>query len=362
MKYRLLLSGILAALLTISCPRAQAGPFRGLWVNAWEDGIKTPEQVDRLVATAREGGITALLVQVHKRADAYYQSDLVPRATDIAEGFDPLADILEKAHAAGIEVHAWVVALLAHSAVPGMKPAPNALVTLHPDWITFSSAGRRMGNGQAEGLYLDPGLPEVQDHVVAVAREIVERYPVDGINLDYIRYPGVRFGYHPKAVWRFKRETGKSILRHREAWAQWRRDQVSRLVSRIREAVKSVRPEVQVSADVWADIAQARNNRLQDWERWLRAGWVDFVAPMNYTQSRTLFASRSARIFKRNGSRRVYMGIIEGTYTLDMADQVAQLGGEGLVFYHYGGLSQRFWEGARRRYVRDSLSQLAPGG
>lgn len=339
---------------------ASASAFRGLWVSAWESGIKTPEQVDRLVQRARDAGLTDLIVQVRKRSDAYYDSDLVPKAVDVPAEFDPLDDLLRKAHAEGIKVHAWLVMLLAHTPRRDRPPHPDSVLALNPDWVTFSAAGRRMGAGEAEGLYLDPGLPEVQRHLVAVAKDLVERYAVDGVNLDYIRYPSRRWGYHPRAVWRYRRETGKTTTKHRQAWDQWRRDQVSEIVQRVYQAVKGARPEVQVSADVWASLSEARGNRLQDWEHWLRKGWVDFVAPMNYTADRTLFATRSAAIYKRNGTRRVHMGVIDSPHTLAMADKALSLGGSGLVFYHYAGLRQEFWDRARRRWGPPLVSDASP--
>jgi uncharacterized lipoprotein YddW (UPF0748 family) len=318
-------------------------------VNAWGEGVKSPQEVDRLVETAKVAGVNALFVQVRKRADAYYRSDLVPCARDVPAGYDPLEDLLAKAHAEGIQVHAWMVMLLAQSALSGRAIPPDSLLAQHPDWVTFSKAGRRMGPGQSEGYYLDPGVPEVRQYLASVVRDLVERYPVDGVNLDYIRYPGAKWGYHPTAVWRFHRETGKATLRAPQLWSQWRRNQVTNLVRAITAAAKLARPGVQVSADVWANVPEARENRLQDWERWLKLGALDFVLPMNYTSNLALFRRRAADLYRRNGTAKVCMGIYNVPQAVEMAREALKLGGQGIAFYHYGGFQPPFWENLKAR-------------
>ncbi|MBW3625192.1 MAG: family 10 glycosylhydrolase [Armatimonadetes bacterium] len=322
--------------------------FRGLWVTAWGQGLKSPAQVDRLVRTAKTAHLNALLVQVRKRGDAYYFSDTEPHAADVVKGFDPLAYLLEKAHAEKIQVHAWIVVYPAWSNRKAAPPADHVLAR-HPDWATYHQNGRRMTlNDGDEGIFLDPGLPEVQNYLVGVARELVTKYPVDGLHLDYIRYPGKQWGYHPVSIAQFREDTGHTPSGAPAKWDQWRRDQVTKLVARINNVVESERPKARLSAAVFPTPLESYTLRLQEWEKWARMGLVDFVAPMNYATTQSRFASRSASLLSRGGSRPVYMGVGGGNKpeaaVLQQMKLLQQKGVTGVILYHYDGNSPQFWQ------------------
>lgn len=105
---KIVLTMAVLTLLGITAALAQEGSaeFRGLYVDAFHPGFKTHEEVTQLVSAAKEANLNALLVQVRKRDDAYYNSNIEPKASDIAADYDPLADIITQAHAVGLQVHA----------------------------------------------------------------------------------------------------------------------------------------------------------------------------------------------------------------------------------------------------------------
>src|SRR4029079_15600796 len=119
----------------ISGAAADSAEIRALWVT--RASLTSPASVASLVTTAHTEGFNALLVQVRGRADAYYTSDLQPRAADLARqpaSFDPLAAVLAAAHASGIRVHAWVSLNLVSSAAE-LPASTDARVYRPPDWI-----------------------------------------------------------------------------------------------------------------------------------------------------------------------------------------------------------------------------------
>lgn len=300
-------AALVLALLLVGLPPlaagAPAGEYRALWVDAYHDGFKTPEQVDRLLADARAAGANALFVQVRRRGDAYYQSGLEPWAADpdLAPGFDPLAYLLERAHGGSprIEVHAWLAALPIWG--PGDPPPdPGHLFHRHgpgasgpDDWLQRRDDGA-LWTGDA--YYLDPGHPAAARHVAAVALDLVRRYPVDGLHLDRLRYAERgRWGYNPTSLARFLAATGRDDLPAWDdpEWAAWRRAQVTALLRRIAVGVWAVRPQVVVSAAVvaWGDppgpdrpweATEPYRQVFQDWRGWLEEGIVDLVVPMHY--------------------------------------------------------------------------------
>src|SRR5262249_28758693 len=141
-----------------------------LWV--LRTALLRPSSVDSVVARAKQVGVRGLLVQVVGRGDAYYRSEILPRAEafgrDLPPDFDPLARVVERAHAEGLEVHAWMNCMLVWSA-DGRPRDPRHVVNAHPEWIARLRDGRPMTRLHprerrrlaVEGVFLNPAHPAV---------------------------------------------------------------------------------------------------------------------------------------------------------------------------------------------------------
>lgn len=197
---------------------AAAPEFRAVWVDAFHAGIRTPQEADKLVEDAAAANFNALIVQVRRRGDSLYLHSIEPplREAPYDPRFDALAYIIEKAHARGLEVHAWVNAMpIWRDAIPPTDA--NHVYNLHgpekagaASWLTASPDGVVRF---PVGFFLDAGHPDAADHVARVCASIVRNYQVDGIHLDYIRYPetlealprGSAVGYNGVSLERFRR-------------------------------------------------------------------------------------------------------------------------------------------------------------
>ncbi|MCC7376441.1 MAG: family 10 glycosylhydrolase [Verrucomicrobiales bacterium] len=281
-----------------TCARA-AEELRGLWVDSFHPGFKSPTELNELVRAARAGGINALFVEVRKRGDAYYTSRHEPRASDIAPDFDPLESIIRQAHdpqlGRRLEVHAWVVAYNIWNQRSTKPTQADHPYRLHPDWLTRNSQGATW-NGREYAL--DPGHPGVQEHTFNVAMDLIRHYDLDGFHWDYIRYNGRDWGYNRTAVDRFNRwfrRTGNPRPDDPD-WLQFRRDQVTSLVRKVYLTALAERPSVKISAATiafapgiqerleWTTSA-AFSDVLQDWRAWLEEGILDLAVPMTYFRS-----------------------------------------------------------------------------
>ena len=169
---------LLAACLLVipTSASAQQAQFRAFWVDAFHGGIKTRTEVDALVARARSANINALVVQVRRRGDAYFLTSVDPFTEDpqVEAGFDPLQYLIDRAHAVGIQVHAWIIA----NAVWGPSVSPNPpssqthVFNLHgpsspenENWLTRSRSGAdRFGD-----YWVDPGNPAAAEYLVPVS-------------------------------------------------------------------------------------------------------------------------------------------------------------------------------------------------
>jgi len=361
-----------ALLLSILIPgaalSAEMSPreLRGLWVV--RTALVSPAQVDLVVEEARAGGFNALFVQVRGRGDAFYESRLAPRSPIIPAqqaGFDPFARLLERARASGLEVHAWVnVLLTAHF---GQPLPPGHVLQQHPDWLMLPrsvalSASRIAPAGwmrlvfqaartenDVEGYYLSPSAPGVGEHLEAVVRELVRTYPVDGLHLDFIRYPSPGYDYSPAALEAFRRLRGEGDLlgnpaRYPGAWDDYRRSAVTVLASRLAKAARAERPGLVLSAAVAADETQAVSEKYQAWPQWLSERLLDAVCPMAYTPDSKVFRQQveQARTRVQEGQR-LWAGI--GAYRLDLAGIVDRIhvareaGATGVVLFSHESLA-----------------------
>ena len=259
--------------------------YRALWVDAFHDGMKSPAQVEKLVADARRAHINALVVQVRKRGDAYFNVADEPRATDIQgpPDFDPLAYVIRLAHASNprIEVHAWLNTFFAGES--------SDVFLLHADqW------GNRASDASQTG-YLDPGVPEVQIYTHQIFMDVLRNYDVDGLHMDFVRYPGTDSGYSPESVRLYMLETGTSSAPapDNESWKAWRRARVTAFVRDLHDDIQMEKPAVKLSGALicfgggpataadWTKTS-AYQSVFQDWRAWMANHYLDFGVPMNY--------------------------------------------------------------------------------
>lgn len=325
---------------------------KGLWVVRYN--LATPQEVDQVVAAAASSGIDAIFAQVCGRAEAYYTSDLLPQAPGIAEGFDPLAYLLEAAHQEGITVHAWVNAYTAASMV-SPPTDPKHVINQHPEWVLVDNEGRSLleyhqPTTDLPAIFLDPGAQGVQEYVLSLVGELLEEYEVDGIHLDYIRYPSPEYGYSPSSRQRFQKVYGWDPLLdgtgHSELWDHWRRSQVTQTVRRVRELITKGAPETEFSAAVFFDPEKSRLKYLQDWPDWVKEELVDFLVPMTYFEEPADFAMALTKIKDQVGVEKILPGI--GAYKLiqkpeDLRQEIqtaGELGFAGMVFFEYRTMAE----------------------
>ena len=367
-----------AAILVVVCcvggsifPAMGAVPeeMRGVWVV--RHVLASPEGISRAVETARRAGLNALFVQVRGRGDAYYRSRLAPAGEgfpDAVPDFDPLDLVVREAHQAGMEVHAWVNVYLTWH--PGSRrPTSHRHVLLtHPEWFMRSADGIDMGDPDlvasdlvdrgVEGRYLSPGVPEVRAHLLDVVEEIVSQYDIDGVHLDYVRYPNRHYDYNPIGLAAFVRQyrIDPDLLGETEApgsrsldgkvarlWERWRADQVSMLVGEVHRLIIKVKPHVRLSAAVKPDLDQAYRQYGQDWIRWVNKRMVDFVVPMCYTASADTLSAQilAAQKYLKKGYLYAGIGVYKHPSSQETLAQVSasrRLGLKGVVLFSYDSL------------------------
>lgn len=278
--------------------------FRAFWVDAFHPGFKSAAEIDSLIADARTANANALLIQVRRRGDAYYLKSLEPPAEDSLYDprFDALQATIDRAHAQGIEVHAFVATMAIWQTALGPAPLnPNHVFNQHgPNqvgrdfWLCQSNTGSFVAPGGR--IYLDPGHPDAADYTVRVLMHLVQNYDLDGLHLDVVRYPeGGEWGYNPVSLARFQQRYNRTDTPAPgdADFKQWRQEQVTNLVRRIYLNILAAKPRVKLSMAAiafgagpvaesdWLNSA-AYSQVYQDWRAWLEEGIIDMAIPMNY--------------------------------------------------------------------------------
>lgn len=294
MKIRVLLGGLLLSGtvngLTIDPPKQEV---RAVWLSTvygldWPSrpisagfpiAAQQKELMDMLDKLA-DANFNTIFIQTRLRGDVIYPSSIEPFSRvfsgkcGVSPGYDPLAFVIEECHKRGMECHAWLVTypIGTESSVKSqgkhsvVKKRPKLCVKHQGEW------------------YLDPGLPETADYILSLAQEVVNRYDVDGIHFDYIRYP--------EQANRFNDKKTHTKYGKKQELSNWRRENINKTVARIYDWVKQVKPWVQVSSSPLGKYARiprvpnagwtAYESVFQDAALWMKNGKQDMLVPMMY--------------------------------------------------------------------------------
>ena len=355
---------------------------RALWFSYLDWALLDMENAERFRASVEKVldscaglGLDTLILHVRPFADALYQSDFYPWSHLLTgvqgedPGFDPLECFLEQAHRRKLRVEAWVnpYRIRLNSQLPAGELAPEHPAVLHPEWT------RKVG----EGLWFDPALPQVRQLVTEGVRELVKRYPVDGIQFDDYFYPTVSPDFDLESYARYG--AGQEL-------AAWRRENVSRLVRQVYEAVKDTNPAVEFGISPQADIEINLNQQYSDVLLWMSSpGYVDYILPQTYWGFGFLHPGQGDRFGFRNIVRewmdypresgvRLYFGL--GAYHIgegdgcpataqewccghnlgDMVQYLREQGIPGWAIFRCDSLFGQGEYGALRRQERETLA------
>lgn len=300
------------------------------------------EMLDRL----QEANFNTVFFQVRMRGDVAYRSDIEPASAIFSgkygrlPGYDPLSFVIEECHKRGLECHAWFVTFPVGSDKTVREQGRLSVVKRHPELCK-----RHKGE-----WFLDPGVPGTTDYILALVRELVNGYDIDGIHFDYIRYPDAAQTFPDKKTYR---KYGRKMRLE-----DWRRQNINRMVYQIYDWVKQTKPWVQVSSSPLGKYNRiprvpnagwtAYESVYQDAAQWLLSGKQDMIVPMMYYLHENFFPFVDNWVENANG-RMIVPGL--GAYRLleeeadwaltDLTDQIdysRYFGGAGCSFFRCGNI------------------------
>jgi len=269
--------------------KSRTGEFRAAWCHS---GTGPEMGWTKTIEIMADNGFNAIFPNLLWSGGAYYPSEVVPVAPEVKEKGDQLKEILKAAKRRGVAVHVWKVCWQF-----GWMADPKVAVP-------FRFAGRmQVDENGKQGEWLCPSNPKNRKYELDAIKELVRNYDIDGVQLDYIRYHGSEWCFcdscrkaFQKEVMRRFRDWPEPVLEdgeHFKEYRDFRRGLITSFVRETRKAIKRIKPEVQLSAAVFAVPEQSRESVLQDWVTWANEGLVDFLCPMNYTENLSEMRARA---------------------------------------------------------------------
>jgi len=338
-----------------------------IWISR-EDMI-SKKSLEAALLFASDSGFDKVFLQVRGRGDAFYNSKIIKKNTAIDTSFDPLEYSLKLGHSLDLEIHAWVNCYILWSSNSSPKDKTHIFNT-NPLWMEVDIYGKSDSRIDLttpksptwEGIYLSPMNHEVNQYLREIIREIYEKYDIDGIHLDYIRYQDEFYGFHRSGRKEFDLLFGvdpldisRGVISTRYGWEQtyvdsikmqwdeFKQQKITELLEFINEDINLLDKNIAVSAAVKPNLIEAKNRWHQDWQDWLERDLVDFIVPMNYSSELINFMT-NIKIMKNSipeyDIQKIFMGISVYNQSAESAvDKIflARLNGfNGISIFSYG--------------------------
>lgn len=326
---------------------------RAVWIRPKETDVKQViEHLDKLKAL----NINTIYLETWWGGYTIFPTqNKITTQNPIYKGFDVLNAYLTEAHKRGIEIHSWVENFfIGDSGVDNGGPVYKK----KPEWLLTSRKGDKfqyVAMYKVNYYFANPALPEARDFVMSIYSELIKKYNIDGLQLDYVRYPDAGdgtndYGYDAYTRDLFKKANGVdpiTIFPGDDLWNKWcefRANIINTFVYRVVSEVKALKPNINISADVWPNYEQGPSSMMQEPKKWVSKGYIDNIIPMSYstfTSAVTTDTSNTIAFANGHAYSTVGLGTSMGLTKVDFLNQVGAAydsGADGTALFEYESL------------------------
>lgn len=293
----LLAKHLLGEAYALGLPVATGPEQRMLWVHQGHGAERkngTMAPWSEVLPKIKDAGFNTLAPNVVWSGVAWYPSQVVPDSVLNIPKKDYLKELLDLAKPAGIDIHAWKVMFQFAEGWWSPSNTPTQVTTAKGLTLQVDDKG-------ATQPWLSPCDSANVEYEVAQFTELARKYPdLKGVHLDYIRYGSTSVDFSPKCRAKFEAKIGSAVANwpadvvsgsQKDAYLQFRKDQITDIVRRVHDSVKVIAPNMLVTAAVFPNPTTAGQWVMQDWATWVDKGYVDQVHPMAYTADPMQFES-----------------------------------------------------------------------
>ena len=339
--------------------------IRAMWLDRGTI-VKTKSEADlaRVFDRMAIAGINTVFIETVNSSYTIYPSKVAPQQNPLIKNWDPLKAATKLAHDRGMELHAWVWTFAAvnqrHNEILNLpRNYLGPILTKHPEWAMTDRRGSHFHYSSGKAFF-DPANPEVREYLQSLITEIATEYEVDGIHLDYIRYPfqshtgEMNYGYSIEARQQFRNQTGfdpATLTPNGLLWSEWtefRTEQIDSFVAEVSQNLKQLRPELTLSTAVFPMDRMERLSKIQQgWEKWVANEWIDLLVPMTYAKDADRLYSLTSPLLKEfeQGKALLLPGIrllnISDVAALDQMQLLRGMSTEGYALFAAENLNSR---------------------
>ncbi len=340
---------------------------RGIWFDRGTIvDIRTKSEMSKYFEMLKNSGINTVYFETFNAGFTIYPSK-VGTQTPLIRGRDPLAWAVEEAHKRKIKIHAWMwifaVGNDRHNKLinkPDTYEGP--VLEKNKRWALLGANGNFRPKNQPE-FWIDPSNKEGVAFLLKLADEVVKNYDVDGIQLDYIRYPFQSadnlMGFNHNSAEEFSVKTGEKMFTDNYQtnllWNRWKENNVTDFVKKVSKQTKRINPNLKISASIFSKSQTNRLNSIQqNWENWLINDYVDILTPMSYSSNLKALDTNLFYLKPQIGAGLIYPGIaLKHVDELAMTKQISKIreyGYSGVTLFAVAQLDE-----AKADFLKDGI-------
>jgi len=335
-------------------PAFDSTAVRGVWITTTAStALNSKDNIKQTVANCKLAGINNLFVVVYNSARTTYPSAVMQNllGVPILESFsgrDPLKEIIDEGHAAGLKVHAW----FEYGFAASYSQNGGAIIKAKPNWAAKDINGVLLSKNNFE--WLNAFDPEVQNFLMSLMKEVVSNYDIDGIQGDD-RLPALPSsgGYDDYTVALYKSANGGAnppTTSTDANWVKWRAGLLNNYMKKINKELKAIKPKLIVSMAP-SVYPFSLNEYLQDWPTWVDSGWVDYILPQVYRYDINAYTTTltQQKSYLKNNVSICYPGVLlksasylpDDLFLTQMLQQNRSQGFKGECFFFYEGIKDK---------------------
>ncbi len=324
---------------------------RAMWYRSAE---KSDAEVRAVVEKMKSLNINAVYLETwyNGRFIGYSDNELIAHSVPNGD-YDALDGFVRICHEYGIEVHAWVENFFIGT-VEAQELANMALASHFEGRWLKDRKGKNTFFYTASNtnfIFLNPFEEEVRTLLIDFYREIITKYDVDGLHLDYIRFPELNygsddFGYNENIVSAWQQENNTTVdpatLKNgslHQSWIKFRQEIINSFVGEIYRMICDTDPDIWLSAAVYPGIPEIKNDIFQDCANWVENGYVDELFSMSYGEDNAYVSSNASKFVSLSGDKCFYSTGIsafgettEPNFALQMTE-VRNAGSDGVAIF-----------------------------
>ena len=338
--------------------------LKGTWIRPVQ---KNQQEVAKTLDLIKETGINNIFLETYYHGRTIFPSRVMQEYgfenQNPAFNFDVLASYIQEAHKRGIKVNVWFESFYVGNNSPELNP--KSILAKKPSWQNRTKQkadfqGYVSHPQEHNGYFLDPANPEVITFLTRLIGEICARYNIDGVNIDYVRYPNVskenygnQWGYTPIAREEFKTSYDIDPIEIEpkspmwDNWCDYRREKITDYVKKVSELLKN--RNIMFSAVIFPDYKVSLQTKHQDWKYWLNQKYLDAITPLILTSDDELAKDMLDEIRKKaSDNAKVYPGLFAGFIESDPEDLLKQihiirrLKLNGVILFDWAHLNQKY--------------------